>query len=129
MERIEQVLVNLIENAIKFSHDGGRVDIHTRVDAGMLYVSVTDRGIGIAPESQERVFEKFHTLPSGGGRGQTKGTGLGLTICRKIVEAHGGAIWMESEAGTGSVFHFTLPLQRTVTRVDESTDNDVDDPR
>jgi signal transduction histidine kinase len=129
MERIEQVLVNLIENAIKFSHDGGRVDIHTRVDAGILYVSVTDRGIGIAQESQERVFEKFHTLPSAGGTGQTKGTGLGLTICRRIVEAHGGAIWVESEAGMGSVFLFTLSLQHTVTIVDEGTDNDLEDPQ
>ncbi len=129
MERIEQVLVNLIENAIKFSHGGGRVDIHTRVDAGILNVSVTDRGIGISRASQEQVFEKFHTLPSGGGTGQTKGTGLGLTICRKIVEAHGGAIWVESEAGMGSVFRFTLPLQHTVSRVDEDTDNDVDDPQ
>jgi signal transduction histidine kinase len=129
MERIEQVLVNLIENAIKFSHKGGRVDLHTRVDAGTLYVSVTDRGIGIARESQERVFEKFHTLPSAGGSGQTKGTGLGLTICRKIVEAHGGTIWLESDTGLGSVFHFTLPLQHTVTRVADGTDSDCDDMR
>ena len=77
-------------------------------------VTVIDRGIGIARENQGRVFEKFHTLPSSGGTGQTKGTGLGLTICRKIVEAHGGTIWVESDAGRGSIFHFTLPLQRAV---------------
>ena len=123
MERIEQVLVNLIENAIKFSHGGGRVDIHTRVNEGNLCVSVEDRGIGIAQENQERVFEKFHTLPSSGGTGQTKGTGLGLTICRKIVEAHHGAIWVESEAGRGSAFHFTIPLQHNANHADEATDN------
>ncbi len=113
MERIEQVLVNLIENAIKFSHDGGRIDIHTRVDAGTVFLSVKDRGIGIARANLERVFEKFHTLPSGGGVGHAKGTGLGLTICRKIVEAHGGQIWAESEIGMGSVFNVSLPLGRT----------------
>jgi signal transduction histidine kinase len=114
MERIEQVLVNLLENAIKFSPTGGRIDIQTRVQDGILVVSIEDHGIGIAPENIDRVFEKFHTLPSGGGSGHTKGTGLGLTICRKIVEAHGGRIWVESEAGRGSVFHFNLPLKRSV---------------
>jgi len=123
MERIEQILVNLLENAIKFSHAGGRIDIHTRVHADVLCVSVEDRGIGIAQENLERVFEKFRTLPSGGGNGQTKGTGLGLTICRKIVEAHGGKIWVESEAGLGSIFHFTLPLRRNVACGDGGTAN------
>jgi len=124
MERIEQVLVNLIENAIKFSHGGGRIDIQTRVQADVLFVSVKDRGIGIAKENLERVFEKFRTLPSGGGTGETKGTGLGLTICRKIVEAHGGTIWVESEAGLGSVFHFSIPVHRNVTSAIEGIDKE-----
>ncbi|MBC2710535.1 MAG: DUF3365 domain-containing protein [Desulfosarcina sp.] len=112
MERIEQVLVNLIENAIKFSYDGGRIDIHSRIDTDTVHISVKDRGIGIAKENLERVFEKFHTLPSGGGNGSVQGTGLGLTICRKIVEAHGGLIWTGSKEGMGSVLTVTLPQRR-----------------
>ena len=125
MERIGQVLVNLIENAIKFSHDGGCIDIHSRVEAETLCVSVEDHGTGIAPENIDRVFEKFHTLPSAGGAGHTKGTGLGLTICRKIVQAHGGKIWVESEAGLGSVFTFTLPLYRHDPHADGEPDNNI----
>ncbi len=110
-ERMEQVLVNLVENAIKFSHEGGRIHIATRVDAGTIHLSVKDSGIGIAQDELERVFEKFHTLPSGGGsRGQ--GTGLGLTICRRIVEAHGGTIRVESTLGEGSIFHVSVPLRQ-----------------
>ena len=78
-----------------------------------MTVSVRDAGIGIALEDLETIFRKFHTLPSGGGKGLTKGTGLGLTICRKIVEAHGGRIWAESEQGLGSIFTFRLPRRQT----------------
>jgi signal transduction histidine kinase len=109
LERIEQVLVNLIENAIKFSSPGTRVEIDTRVESSWVKVTVKDFGIGIAEKDLETIFQKFHTLPSGGGNGQTKGTGLGLTICRKIVEAHGGRIWAQSTAGRGSTFCFLLP--------------------
>lgn len=112
IERIERVLVNLIENAIKFSPESSRIDINTRVDHRCVSVSITDAGIGIPEENLETIFNKFHTLPSAAGDGRTKGTGLGLTICRKIVEAHGGKIWASRNMVCGSVFTFTLPLKR-----------------
>ncbi len=111
-ERLEQVLVNLIENAIKFSNVGTVIKIDTLTDDQWAYVSITDSGISIAEEDLENIFKKFHTLPSGGGNSQIKGTGLGLTICRKIIEAHGGKIWAQSKQGCGSTFTFTLPLKR-----------------
>ncbi len=112
LERIEQVLVNLIENAIKFSHPNSSIDIDTWVDGDCVSVSVTDSGIGIPESDLEIIFKKFHSLPSGSGHGYTQGTGLGLTISRRIVEAHGGKIWAESEGGNGSVLNFTLPLRQ-----------------
>lgn len=112
LERIEQVLVNLIENALKFSPRKSRIDIRTEIDDQWISVSVADAGIGIAQENLETIFEKFHTLPSGSGNGHIKGTGLGLTICRKIIESHGGKIWVKSDLGRGSVFTFTLPAKR-----------------
>ena len=111
LERIEQVLVNLIENAIKFSPDHSTIDIHTHVAEDLVTVSISDTGIGIAEENLEIIFKKFHTLPSASGQGHAKGTGLGLTISRKIVEAHGGSIWAESGSGKGSVLSFTLPVK------------------
>ena len=114
LERIEQVLVNLIENAIKFSPDNSRIDVDTQLEDHLVKVTVADPGIGIAEKDLEIIFKKFHTLPSAGGQGLTKGTGLGLTISRKIVEAHGGKIWAQSVPGHGSVLSFTLPLRRCV---------------
>jgi signal transduction histidine kinase len=108
-ERIEQVLVNLCDNAIKFSLPGSDIDIRVEDLHDEVEVSVSDHGIGFAKENTKHIFEKFHTLPSSGGNGQTKGTGLGLTICKKIIEAHGGRIWAESVEGEGSVFTFRLP--------------------
>lgn len=120
MERIGQVLVNLLDNAIKFSSKGGSITVRLRRDQGMALVGVQDRGIGIPAENLERIFMRFHTLPSGKtrsrGPGAPKGTGLGLTISKKIVEAHGGRIWVESKPGEGSTFTFALPLQDGVSR-------------
>ncbi len=110
LERIEQVLVNLIENAIKFSEPESSIEIHTECRKDQVQISVIDAGIGIANQHLETIFKKFHTLPSGSGNGGRKGTGLGLTICRKIIEAHGGKIWAQSEEGKGSTFTFTLPM-------------------
>jgi len=109
IERIEQVLVNLVENAIKFSPSGSKIVIESRLRDQWVLVSIQDSGIGIAEKDLETIFKKFRTLPSSGGSGQTKGTGLGLTICRKIVEAHRGRIWAESKKGQGSGFYVTLP--------------------
>jgi len=112
LKRVEQVLVNLIENAIKFSSPNSRVEIHTWIEDPWVKVTVKDFGIGIAEPHLETIFQKFHTLPSGGGNSQTKGTGLGLTICRKIVQAHSGRIWAQSTEGRGSTFCFLLALKR-----------------
>lgn len=108
-ERMEQVMVNLIENAIKFSPRDSGIKIQTRLDDDEVEVSVRDQGEGISPQDLENIFRKFHTLPSSGGEGRPTGTGLGLTICKKIVEAHGGRIWAESGPGRGSVFFIRLP--------------------
>jgi signal transduction histidine kinase len=105
--RIEQVLTNLVENAVKYSPGGG--PIRVRVAGGRpLTVSVGDLGIGIAPEHVDRLFERFYRVEDGLAR-STKGVGLGLFICKSLVEAHGGRIWVESELGRGSTFYFTVP--------------------
>src|SRR5690606_30109936 len=107
-DRLIQVVINLISNAVKFTEQG-TIIVRARQSNGELVVSVVDTGMGIAPADQPKVFERFKQV------GETltdkpKGTGLGLTICREIVEHHGGRIWVESELGRGSTFSFTLPV-------------------
>ena len=108
LERIEQVMVNLIDNAVKFSDLETEIDIRVKDDQETVTVSVKDHGSGIPPENLKTIFDKFSTLPSGS-NGKTEGTGLGLAICKAIVEAHGGRIWTESIKGVSSTFYFTLP--------------------
>ncbi|MCP3951406.1 MAG: HAMP domain-containing protein, partial [Desulfobacterales bacterium] len=110
-ERIEQVLVNLMENAIKFSPSGSTILINSSLSDQWIRVVVQDFATGIAEKNLETIFKKFRILPSSGGTGRTKGTGLGLTICRKIIEAHKGRIWAESTVGLGSTFYFILPAR------------------
>jgi signal transduction histidine kinase len=112
LERIEQVLVNLLDNAIKFSHNGAQVVVKLLAVGGQARVSVLDEGVGIPPENLEKVFEKFYTLPSCSRTHSVTGTGLGLTICKKIVEAHGGQMTAECRSGGGSAFIFSLPLAK-----------------
>ena len=107
-DRVLQVLVNLLSNAIKFTSHGG-VSLSVEVSDEMARVHVRDTGIGIASVDHERIFEKFHQVGNTL-TGKPTGTGLGLCICRDIVEYHGGRIWVESALGEGSVFSFTLPL-------------------
>jgi signal transduction histidine kinase len=107
LERIEQVLVNLVENAIKFSDQNTEIRIKVRQDPESVTVSIKDQGIGIPEKNIETIFDKFSTAPSGR-NGKTEGTGLGLAICKAIVEAHGGKIWAESIRGVSSTFYFTL---------------------
>jgi signal transduction histidine kinase/CheY-like chemotaxis protein/ligand-binding sensor domain-containing protein len=107
-DRLIQVVINLISNAVKFT-DSGSITCQAGLRNGEVLVSVIDSGIGIAPADQPKVFEKFKQV------GDTltdkpKGTGLGLPICKEIVEYHGGRIWVESEPGIGSTFSFTLPV-------------------
>jgi signal transduction histidine kinase len=106
--RIRQVVFNLLSNAVKFAPAGSTVDVAAaRVD-GVVRVSVRDSGPGIAPEDQARIFEEFQQAAAG--KEQREGTGLGLALSRRLVELHGGHIWVDSEVGKGSTFVFTLPV-------------------
>jgi two-component system sensor histidine kinase KdpD len=107
---IEQVFVNLLENAVKYTAAGTPIEISASVGEGAIVVDVADGGPGLPPGEEGRIFDKFYRLPGAAGAG---GVGLGLTICRGIVTAHGGRIWAENRAGGGAVFHFTLPLLGT----------------
>ena len=108
--RFRQVVFNLLSNAVKFTPEGGSIVVASaRVD-GEVQVSVTDTGPGIAPEDQERIFEEFQQTDVG--VEQREGTGLGLALSKRLVELHGGRIWVESEPGHGSRFVFTLPIEQ-----------------
>ena len=108
--KVKQILYNLLSNAVKFTPDGGRVEVRVRLSGDDLEVAVQDNGIGIAPEDQPKVFEEFRQV---GRERSREGTGLGLTLTKRFVELHGGKIGLESQAGAGSTFSFTLPARRT----------------
>ena len=110
-DRIEQVLVNLIHNAIKFTPTGGNIRISAKSENSTVVISVADNGVGIPADDLTRIFERFYKADKARSGG---GTGLGLSISKHIVEAHGGRIWAESVEGQGSTFHFTLPLESQV---------------
>jgi len=105
--RIKQVIVNLLSNAVKFTPDGGRVDVRAQANRSEVLVTVSDTGTGVAAEDRERIFDAFQQ----GGRTAptTEGTGLGLTLSKRIIELHGGRIWLDSEVGVGSTFGFAIP--------------------
>ena len=105
---VEQVLVNLLENAIKYTDPGSRLRVSASRDDGGIVVDVADEGPGLKAGDEERVFEKFYR-----GSSATRGFGLGLAICRAIVAAHGGRIWAENRAPHGVAFRFTLPIEGT----------------
>jgi signal transduction histidine kinase len=105
--RIRQVVFNLLSNAVKFTPDGGTVDVSAARLNGEVRVSVSDTGPGIAPLDRERIFEEFQQTEAG--IAQREGTGLGLALSKRLVELHGGRIWVDSEPDTGSTFTFTLP--------------------
>jgi signal transduction histidine kinase len=106
--KVKQVLVNLLSNAVKFTPEGGQIKVEANLGDSAVIVSVTDTGIGIAPEDREAIFEEFRQVGSNYAQ-KREGTGLGLALTRKFVELHGGKIWVESEVGKGSKFTFTLP--------------------
>ena len=113
--KIKQVIFNLISNAVKFTPEGGRVEVITRSMDGEVHIAVIDTGVGIAAEDRERIFDEFQQT-SGGARIE-ESTGLGLTLARKLVQLHGGRIWVESEVGKGSTFTFALPVRPPVAMV------------
>lgn len=116
--RFKQVLLNLLSNAVKFTPDGGSVKVRAARSGDELVVTVSDTGVGVPPEDRERIFESFQQ----GGRGvaREEGTGLGLTLTRRIIELFDGRLWLESEVGVGSTFGFSIPVRR---RAAESTES------
>ncbi len=108
--RLERILYNLLENAAKYSPSGGEVRVSAKPQGEQLVIGVSDQGIGISPTDQEKLFAPFQRLEKR--PGGARGVGLGLMVCRRLVEAHGGHIWVESEPGHGSTFFFTMPLSQ-----------------
>jgi signal transduction histidine kinase len=108
--KVKQVLLNLLSNALKFTPGGGRIDVQAGLRDDLAEISVTDSGVGIAPEDQEAVFEEFRQV--GAASKTVEGTGLGLALSRKFIELHGGRIWVKSQMGHGATFTFTLPVRR-----------------
>ena len=108
--KVKQVLLNLLSNAVKFTPEGGRVSVHAGLADGSAEISVTDTGVGIAPEDHEAVFEEFRQVGSDYAK-KHEGTGLGLTLSRRFVELHGGKIWVKSQLNQGATFTFTLPVK------------------
>ena len=132
-DRLVQVVTNLLSNAIKFTPDGGKIRVKAQVGNGrkpsgnhdMIMVSVSDSGIGIAPKDHESIFEKFKQVGDTLS-GKPKGTGLGLPICKEIVEHYGGKLWVESELGKGSTFSFTLPVTpKTEAKAPQAEEEEV----
>ena len=117
--RVEQVLRNLLDNAVKYCSEGGIVVIRGEAQEDQVLISVADQGVGIAPEHLNRLFEKYFRVESSMNH-HVVGSGLGLPIARAIVEAHGGRIWAESRLGEGSTFSFTLPRQTQADEEDAS---------
>jgi two-component system phosphate regulon sensor histidine kinase PhoR len=110
VNRVDQVLANLVENAIKYGRAQGTVTVGGRkTDDGWLEIFVRDDGPGIPAEALDRVFERFYRVDKARSRDQG-GTGLGLSIVKHIVQSHGGEVWAQSELGHGTTFYFTLPV-------------------
>jgi signal transduction histidine kinase len=109
--KLEEILINLIDNAVKYSETDTRIEISIGTDGGDVIVSVRDHGQGIAPDDIPKLFQKFARLPSDS-TSDIPGTGLGLYIVKGFVVAHGGRVWVDSALGEGSAFSFTLPAAR-----------------
>ena len=111
--RLERILYNLLENAVKYSPQGGEIGVSVKLQKEHLVIGVSDQGVGISPADQTKLFAPFQRLeefrPDG-----VRGIGLGLLVCRRLVEAHGGRIWVKSKPGRGSTFFFTLPLSQSL---------------
>ena len=108
-EKIDDVLTNLLDNAIKFSPKGGRITVTGETSGNEALMTIADEGIGIASRDRERIFDRFYRADNTMTK-TTQGIGLGLHICKATIEAHGGRIWVKSRPGKGSRFTFTLPI-------------------
>lgn len=128
-DKIEQVLVNLIGNAIKFTPEGGTITVGAKKPDDSLEVSVADTGMGISFDNLPKLFDRFQQFDRPSGGAGAKGTGLGLSISKGIVEAHNGKIWAESGLGKGTKFTFTLPLYTSETVLLEAIDNKIAEAR
>jgi signal transduction histidine kinase len=106
--RMDQVFTNLLANALKFTRQGGQITVVVNERLNDILVQIRDSGMGIPPEHLDRIFDRFYRVPLPAGE-RVEGSGLGLSICKAIVEEHGGQIWVESSVGTGSTFSFTIP--------------------
>jgi signal transduction histidine kinase len=113
-ERIAQILANLLSNAYQYTLPGGRIALSVSLGEDVLQVDVTDTGIGIAPEDQDKVFDRFYRADDPVVQQESDGAGLGLALAKMFVEMHGGRIWLDSELGEGSTFSFTLPTLAVV---------------
>jgi signal transduction histidine kinase len=107
--RLERILYNLLENAVKYSPRGGEIRVFVKPEEKHLIIGVSDQGIGISHADQAKLFQPFQRIEDSRFDG-VGGAGLGLLVCRRLVEAHGGRIWVESEPSRGSTFFFTMPL-------------------
>ncbi len=123
-DKITQVFVNLISNAIKFTWDKGKITVEIKDEEKEIECSVTDTGVGIAQENLRKLFTKFQQFSRTAGNG-AKGTGLGLAISKKLIDIHNGRIWAESKIGEGSKFIFTLPKYTAESLIKESVDNGI----
>ncbi len=139
-DRIQQVLTNLLGNAVKFSFEGGEICVRAEpvvakgpgATQGQIRISVSDQGIGIEERDHEVIFDKFHQIPVESSRDKPKGTGLGLPICKEVVNHYGGVIWVQSEKGRGSTFSFVLPVAAVSDKSAEpglATDCSIPAPR
>jgi len=109
--RLKDVFVNIIDNAIKYTQEGGRIQVCARDEGKMIHVWVKDNGVGIPLENLGKIFDRFHIVASNDLSHQVNRLGLGLPIAKGIIEAHSGRIWVESQVGKGSVFHVDLPKE------------------
>lgn len=115
--RIVQILMNLLENAVKFTPRGGSILVRAMINNGDLAVEVHNTGLGLSPEEQQRLFRPYYR--SEADRHGLSGSGLGLAVCKQLVEGHGGKLWVQSDAGKGVTFGFTLPLEGSAIKKQE----------
>jgi len=106
---IKTILRNLVSNALKFTNNGGTINVSSEENSENVTISISDNGVGIKPENITKLFNISEVITTKGTAEET-GTGLGLLLCKEFVEKHGGKIWVESEVGKGSEFKFTLPM-------------------